>query len=204
MKRDKQKEIKPKRILGLDISSKFVGWAIFDDLEPHTHGLYRHVGVGHGERLGNYLNWLYSLFAEYKPDEIVIELPFAGRRRNTFGVLTLYISTTILAHYQHMGKELPDENKLQAREIKHLMQVQRGSDHDENKAIMVEVINRLYGLNLRFDPRDSTKKISEDDIADAYAIILAWLIKNNLMTPFEPKQNANRKKPKRDRKRARR
>lgn len=204
MRQAKQPPTKPLRVLGLDISSKFVGWVVFDDLEPHIHGLYRHVGVGHGERLGNYLTWLCALFEQYHPNEVVVELPFAGRRRNTFGILTLYISVTILAHYQYTGKEMPDDNKLQAREIKHLMQVQRGKDHDENKAIMVEVINRLYGLQLRFDSHDSVKKFSEDDIADAYAVVVAWLVKTKHLDPFGPKQNIPKKKAKRDHRRVRR
>lgn len=186
----------PGKVLGLDISSKFVGWAVFEDLEPRQHGLYRQQGKDHGEKLHTYLNWLLGIFKEFKPDNVVIELPFAGRRRKTFGILTLYTAVTMLAHWRYFSRELPEDNKLQAREIKHLMQVTKGEDHDENKQIMTDAINRLFGLNLRFDATDTSKRYSEDDIADSYAVVLSWLIKFHYMDPFERNENRTPKKSK--------
>lgn len=185
------------RVLGLDISSRFVGWALFEDLEPVAHGLLKLGSGGHGQRMTEYHEYLLQLFDRCKPTDVVLELPFAGRRRKTYGILIQYIAITLLAYYQHFGLELPDENKLQAREIKHLLRVPRGDNHDENKELMVDLINSMFRTSFRFDAYDTKKAFSEDDIADAYAVVWAWLLKYKHVASEPATTTTTKKKRKR-------
>lgn len=173
----------PLRVLGLDISSKFVGWAVFQDLKPVAHGLIKLGEEGHGSRMSLYFRKLTELFSTHTPTDVVIELPFSGRRKKTYGILIQYIAITLLAYYEFYQKELPDTHRLQAREIKHYLRVPKGQDHDDNKQIMIDHINGMFKTSFRFDAKDIKKKFSEDDIADAYAVVLAWLTKQGHIAP---------------------
>ena len=52
------------------------------------------------------------------------------------------------------------------------------TDYDLRKKAMVDRINELYGLDLRFKADDKTKKVSQDDTADGIAVGRAWLLQH--------------------------
>lgn len=164
------------RVLALDTSSTCVGWSLFEDGRLLHHGRRRQDGVDHGERLSGFREWLKALLHQYRPSQVVYEKPFAGRRRNAFGVLSLYVAVVLMAHWDAFGAELPDANAVAAREVKRRNKMRKGKDHEGNKKIAVLLANRLYGLRLKFKSNDKTKKVSEDDTADAILLGRAWLI----------------------------
>lgn len=165
------------RLLSLDTSSVCVGYAVFDDKRLVTFGKHVQVGKEHGEKFSTFLQWLIALLKLHKPDAVVVELPFGGPRRGyTYGVLMQYIAVVMLAHFDVFGKELPDQNKVQAKKVKLMMEVESGKNHDQNKQIMVDRVNRLFKLNLKFVKKDPHKKLSQDDIADAIAVGHTWLL----------------------------
>jgi hypothetical protein len=133
------------------------------------------------------------LFTDLQPDTIVVEAPFAGRGR-AFGVLVQYMAVVTMAHFEVYGYELPVAQRLQPRIVKAALGVEssklknKNLAHDANKRNMVEHINGLYGLNLTFSPKDKTKRTSGDDVADAIAVVHAWLHKGQ--TPDEPRRPA--------------
>jgi Holliday junction resolvasome RuvABC endonuclease subunit len=162
------------RLLALDVSSRAVGWALFEHNKLLTYGKYEHVGDAHGEKLHNYLEWLAALFAEVHPTSVAVEAAFQGRHRNAFAVLTLYRAALLVAHMRTYGRELPDKNQIPPHLIKRVLAVPKGT-HTENKARVVAVINQLYGTAFRFDAaRPDDKARNDDDIADAVAVGHAW------------------------------
>jgi Holliday junction resolvasome RuvABC endonuclease subunit len=149
---------------------------VFENGTLRHHGRYRQVDGGHGERLATFREWLRSRIHEYKPTHVVYEKPFAGRRRNAFGVLTMYVAAVLLAHWEMFAIEMPEAHAVPAREVKRRNKMRKGQDHEANKKIAVLLANRLYGLRLKFKPNDKTKKVSQDDEADAILLGRAWLI----------------------------
>lgn len=162
------------RLLALDVSSVCVGWAVFDGATLTAHGRYIQVGPGHGERLANYATWLTAMLAEWAPHHLAYEAPYAGRRRFTYGVLMMYAAVALLVHVNHFGVEMPDENRVAAHLVKKRLRVRKGKSHEENKRIVLLEINRLYGLSLKYKANDKTKKVTQDDEADAIAVGHVW------------------------------
>jgi Holliday junction resolvasome RuvABC endonuclease subunit len=168
---------RPERILSLDVSSVAVGFAVFDRGKLIDYGKYQQRGKAHGERLMHFQRWLTATIDEFKPDQVVVEKPYAGPRRSVFGVLMLYIAMILAVHFRRFECELPDENRVPANLVKKILKMPKGANHEARKRMMVNEINRLYGLNLKFKSDDKTKKVSEDDIADGIAVGRAWLLR---------------------------
>lgn len=119
--------------------------------------------------------WLRTMLQSHQPDELVVEKPYAGPMRNTFGVLMMYVAVVLLVHFEYRSAELPRINFMLPHLVKKSFRLPKGSSHEARKRTMVETINARYGLSLVFKPGDKTKRISEDDTADAIALGDAWL-----------------------------
>lgn len=165
---------KAKRTLGLDTSSKVVGYGLFEGTELIDCGREVLVGEDHGQKLLHLYNFLLDLFNASNPDDVVIEMPY---RSSAFGVLSWYIGAVLMAHYHSLGRELPKRNRMQPRIIKQYMGVPSGLTHDANKAVMVRRVNELFGLNLVYRTKDPAKRVSQDDTADGIAAAWAWIQK---------------------------
>lgn len=164
------------RLLALDTSSTCVGWAVFEDGSLVQHGRYRQKQVEHGERLATFQTWLEDMLRTFNPNQLVYEKPFAGRRRNAFGVLTMYVAVVLLTWFRHSGLEITTANAVPARDVKRRNSMRKGKDHEQNKKLGVLLANRLYGLRLKYKSNDKTKKVSQDDEADAILLGRAWLV----------------------------
>lgn len=165
-------------LIALDISSVCVGYAVFENGELATYGRYRLKAKGHGEKLGKFRKWLTRLLRKHSPNELVIERSFPkGRISNTYRVLSMYEGAAIDAHFSVLNSELPKDNMMFAHEVKRIIGVQKGKDHSDNKQIMIKAINDMFGLSLRFSPKDVKKIRSQDDTADAIALGYAWIQK---------------------------
>lgn len=166
-------ESRPQRILALDSSSACIGYAVFEQEQVLAYGKFIPTGGRgtHGEKLAGFRAWLMALVAEVVPDRVCFELPFHGRRRNTFGVLCRYIGVIEAVHFEALGREVGDGDAIPAHLIKRAIGAPRGQTHEENKRRVVRMVNERYGLRLRYA---DDKKISQDDIADAIAVGWAW------------------------------
>lgn len=162
------------RVLALDTSSKCVGWAVFDDGRLLQHGRYVQQGKGHGQRLASFRTWTLALLQEFAPEQLVYEAPYAGRMRNTFGVLSKYAGVVESCHYEHFSREIPPANAVAAHLVKKAIGATKGRSHEENKKIVVLLVNQVFGLGLKYTQNDATKKTSQDDEADAIALNWAW------------------------------
>lgn len=165
------------RTLGLDVSSKCVGWAVFDDATLVKCGKYRVLGASHDQRLSQFEYWLGEMLLTWAPDQLVYEQPFlAPRRRNAFQVLMLYVAAVLIAHYRWAGVELPAENRVAAAEVKRRIRFPKTTSYDNRKQLMVRRVNQAFGLKLRYKEGDTTKRVSDDDTADAVAVVWAWAL----------------------------
>lgn len=165
------------RVLGFDCSSVCCGFAVFEGFKLKTYGRFHQEGKEHGERLHHFRLWLLSMFQEVKPDQVVFEAPYAGRRRYAFGVLMMYTAVIIQTYFEWTGQELPADNRVMAGAVKKILRAKHGATHETRKRLMVLAMNEAYGLNLKFKSKDQAKRISEDDISDAIALVRAWLIR---------------------------
>jgi len=163
------------RLVALDLSSVCVGYAVFDDRKLVGKGKYRQQGKDHGEKLLNFRGWLLRLLKRTHPQHVVFEAPYAGRRRFTYGVLMLYVGVVLACHFEVFEQEVPAQNRIQPNVVKRTLKMAKGDDHEDRKRLMVDEINKLYDLKLRFKPNDKTKAVSDDDIADAIAVGRTWL-----------------------------
>lgn len=160
--------------MALDTSSKCVGWSVFDDGQLVQHGRYVQQGKGHGQRLASFRLWTLALLHEFTPEQLVYEAPYSGRMRNTFGVLSKYAGVVEACHYEHFGREIPPANAVAAHLVKKAIGATKGRSHEENKKIVLLLVNQVFGLALKYAQNDTTKKTSQDDEADAIALNWAW------------------------------
>jgi hypothetical protein len=166
------------RILGLDTSSTCVGYALYEGPVPVVWGRYVVEGKDHGEKLYNFALFIRQLITELKPDEVLYEQPFAGRRRNTFGILMQYVAHVRSVYWAQAGKEIPEINRVPAHMIKKVLRMPRGEDHEDNKRLAVDEVNAVYGhlgICLTYKKDDKKKTDSEDDTADAIQLVRAWI-----------------------------
>lgn len=163
------------RTLGLDVSSVCVGYAVFDGEALVAYGKFHQEGKEHGEKLRNFQTWLATLLGTFQPDQLILEQPYPGQRRHTYGVLSMYVALVLMAHWAHFGAEMPKSQRVAAHRVKRLLGVPKGESHGENKEIMVREINRRFGTGLRYRKAATTRHTTDDDVADAIALVAAWL-----------------------------
>jgi len=166
-------------VLALDVSSVCVGWALFDGPVPVQYGKFRVPGKDHGERLAHYFEWLLATVAQLGPDDLIVEAPYPG---GSYGVLMQYYGVTLQCYWRWKQAEMPQANRVAAAQIKRLLKMPKGSDHDARKQMMVEAVNRWYGLALQYKRNDKSKAVSDDDIADAFAVMRAWRLRHGDLT----------------------
>lgn len=153
------------RVIALDSSSRACGWSVFDNGQLVAQGCYAQVGHGHGERLAAYRQWLLQLLADWKPDRLIYEAPYQGRMRYAFGILSRYVGLIEAAHFEHFQREIDKDDAVAAHRIKKVLRAPKGADHDDNKVIMLGMINEAFNLHLDY---------TQNDIADAIALNWAW------------------------------
>lgn len=165
------------RVLALDTSSTCVGYSLFENGALLVYGKFVQTGKRHGEKLTYFYTWLTGLLEQLKPDTVCFEMPFAGRHKNTFGVLMLYVAIVLLTHFEYLGYDLPPEHFIRARDVKTLNRMAKQASHEGYKADAVRLVNSLYNLTLTYDAKDTTKKRTDDDIADAILINRAFHVR---------------------------
>lgn len=161
-------------MLALDTSSRCVGWSVFDDGQLAAHGRYVQQGKGHGQRLATFRGWALGMLQEFQPTQLIYEAPYSGRMRNTFGVLSKYAGIVECAHFEHYARDISPANAVAAHLVKKAIGATKGRSHEENKKIVVLLVNQVFGLSLKFKSNDVSKKTSQDDEADAIALNWAW------------------------------
>lgn len=159
--------------MGLDLSSSCVGWAFGIKPNPMYWGkLVFRTNAEVGEKLFAFDEFLGEMFKSLHPDRLFVEKVLTRKGKTTERHLEIMgIVRSVWREYSQ--EEILPSWIIPARTVKNALQVERGRDHDANKLIMVNKINDLYHLNLKF--HNKSKYQSDDDTADALAILAtAW------------------------------
>jgi RNase H-fold protein (predicted Holliday junction resolvase) len=172
--RGKKKGKKSDVILSLDLSTSCIGWAVGYEEKIVSFGkLIFTDDRCIGEKAVALAVYLSSIFKVFEPSLILIERPM-DRRGNVTRLHNQMLGVVRYLAFRLLKLEVDDEHLMVPQTIKKLMGVPKGRNHDHNKQIMVEHINKTLGLGLRYH---TSKFKSEDDVADAIAILLSWWIK---------------------------
>jgi Holliday junction resolvasome RuvABC endonuclease subunit len=168
---------KPLTTLALDLSSACVGFAVGVDesrtLERMGKFVFRTTS-GIGEKLLSFEEYLSGLIMNYWPEHLLIERPTTHGKTAERHMELLGIVRKVWFEATH--SEIEPKWVIHPRTIKSVMKVERGANHTQNKIIMVNKVNQLYGLNLKFDKNSKTK--SDDDTADAIAVLTTFWRQN--------------------------
>lgn len=164
---------KNKIALGLDLSSSCVGWAVSCNKDIVTWGKFVFKTTAEiGEKLLAFEEFIQVLLDTYDPTVLVIERPVSGRRRNNRRTIEL-VGVLRKLWRAHSGGEIKKSWVISPKTVKTHMNVRHGTDHADNKEIMVNKINQLLGINLKYDRYSKYK--SDDDPADAIAVLMTYL-----------------------------
>lgn len=161
--------------LALDLSTSCIGWALGNKKEIFQYGKFVFADRPMGDKLLAFYDALTELVKTFQPDRVYVERPMSRAGRTTalhnqvFGIVRLVV-------LQVMGYEMLDAFIVSAKTVKTRLGVRPGQDHDDRKKIMVNHVNRVLGLKLKFHP--GSKLQSQDDIADAIAILLAFVVRS--------------------------
>jgi len=159
--------------LALDLSSSCVGWALGVDRSLALWGKFVFKSTaGTGEKLVSFEEFVTTIIATFKPERMIIERPSnKGKTRERH---TEIMGIVRKVWFEQTGGEVLEAWILSPRTIKNVMKVNRGQNHAQNKEIMVRKINSMYSsiLNLRYHP--NSKLQSDDDIADAIAVLVTY------------------------------
>jgi Holliday junction resolvasome RuvABC endonuclease subunit len=159
--------------LALDISSSCVGWAIGANRKAALHyGKFVFKSTAEiGEKLVSFEEFLNALLTAFGPTRLLIEKPPARRGDTTARHFEL-VGIVRKVWRSRTDKEILKSWFIPPRTIKRVMNVRSGNNHTDNKKIMVNKINSLFQLSLKFHPNSSLQ--SDDDVADAIAVLVTY------------------------------
>lgn len=166
-----------KYAITFDLSSKCSAFAFGKDGSLLKYGKWinKNYDKGvkdHGNSLLKFSAWVSRSIrgCERTPEIVLIEAPFFNRNVLTFGILSKFLGVA----EREIRRLLPgvEIRMVNASTVKKALNVEKGSDHTARKRNMVKKINRMLGLNLRF--HKSNKTLSDDDVADAIAVLLYY------------------------------
>jgi Holliday junction resolvasome RuvABC endonuclease subunit len=159
-------------VLAFDISSTCCGWALGRQEQLDRYGkITFRTTAGISEKLAAFHELVMTLLTVYRPDTVILEMPQSRRAKVT------------ARHYEYVGVlralssklisfEIEQEHFVAPVTVKKWLGVPKGQDHADNKRIMVNTINAVCGINLKFDA--ASKNATDDDVADAIAVLLTW------------------------------
>lgn len=159
--------------LALDISSKCVGWAVGVGKELRYYGKFVfRTNAEVGEKLLAFDEFIGELLRVLRPDRLFVEKTPSRKGKTTERHLEL-LGVIRKVWRQATDKEIRESWIIPAITIKRFMNVKKGRNHAENKRIMVNRINEVLGISLNW--HNNSKYQSDDDVADAIAVLLtAW------------------------------
>jgi Holliday junction resolvasome RuvABC endonuclease subunit len=173
------------RVLTLDLSSSGVGYAYGAGGVVLSYGKYVSSDKdGNGQLLLKFSKWLAQVINRLPapPEIVVIEQPYLGFNPHTYSVLSKVVGVAEREVYRLLGYE---PQFMTPSEVKSKLGIAKTKNHDKNKRNMVKKVNDLLGLDLKFvkgKKSASTKaKRSDDDVADALGMLLAWWLKHGIV-----------------------
>jgi Holliday junction resolvasome RuvABC endonuclease subunit len=168
----KAMSVKPTTVLALDLSSSCIGWAVGIDKNLVAYGkfVFKTTSAINGDKLATFISYLTVILETYGPQKVLVEKTLMGKGDTTVRHLEI-LGVVRATVFKILGLEILESWLIPAKTVKRLLKVKKGRDHAHNKQIMVEKINQLFNLRLKCE---SSKIESDDDIADAIAVLVAY------------------------------
>lgn len=166
--------VKPRKpakvVLALDLSTSCIGWAVGQEPRIVNYGKFVFTtDRDFGERMVAFKEYLLGILDTYKPERVLVEKPIS-RHGKTTALHNQLLGIVRLIAIEYLNFEIEDHHLVSARTVKSVLEVKAGDDHNHNKRIMVEYVNKSLGLRLQY--HENSKLQTDDDIADAIAILL--------------------------------
>jgi Holliday junction resolvasome RuvABC endonuclease subunit len=167
------------KIITLDISTKFVAYAVWDNKELVGMGKIFSEGKG-DEALASYGHKVSSVFRDANIEGVVYEAAFMGNNVNVVKALSKATGSVLAGFYEigiHRFGSVPPitwqtgigvgrTSREQIKEL-HVRYPRRSrswiknKDRENRKQAVVDIINKRFGLNL---------ELKDNDLADAIGI----------------------------------
>ena len=92
----------------------------------------------------------------------------------SYGILMQVVAVVMIRHLRYYNTDIPKRNQVEAHAVNRQHKRPKGTSPEKTKQMMVKYINTRLGLSQKYKENDKTKQVSDDDIADAIAVGLAW------------------------------
>lgn len=168
----KKKEI----ILGLDCSTTSTGWSIFDNKGLAAYGIIKPDGEDWRERLVHQVPKIKEIIDRYNPTLILMEdVPLNNKGGLKILVVLGAVQGIVLGVASASGIPIKFVSPNEWRSKVGLFTGERaGTKRDEMKKKSVELVNKEFGLDLKWFSKSS--KFNQDDISDSILIAYSYFI----------------------------
>lgn len=163
-------------ILGLDASSASTGFSIFDNKGLAAYGIIKPDGEDWRDRLVHQAPKLKEIIEKYHPTKIVMEdVPLNGKGGLKILVVLGAVQGMILGIASSYGIPIKFITPNEWRSKVGLFTGKRDeTKREEMKKKSVELVNKEFGLNLKWISKSS--KFNEDDISDSILIAYSQIL----------------------------
>lgn len=180
-----------KRIIGLDISSSTIGWALIEEqnnkFNSDGYGFYKpEKNIELFESLYKVREWVFEILDKTNPDDIVLEdisehFSVAGSEKGrstskTIIKLAVYNRTVGLAVYEWLKNNRNGKNPvlINVNTVRSLIKP-KGYRGRLSKEDVPEVVSSILKINFPWEYKRTGKPKDENyDMADAIAVALAY------------------------------
>jgi len=169
-------------VFTLDLGSKASAFAYGQDGLLEKYGKFISdkslvKETNHPKILKTFASWLSKTInlLPTKPSVVIIESPYWNRNAHTYKILCMYLGVALM----QIARSIPNAEIIQMppATVKQILKVPKGKTHKERKVNMVKKINKLHGLRLRYN--GTNKENTDDDVADAIALLDAYFIQKS-------------------------
>lgn len=162
-------------IMGIDASTTSSGWSIFNNGKLVDYGVIKPKGSDWRGRLIAQGPEIRKIIKKYRPDKIYMEdVPLKKSGGSMTLVILGAVQGAILGIAASYGVEIDFLSPSQWRsEVGLFDGTRKGTERSELKKHSIELVNKLFGLELKWVTPSS--KFNEDDIADAVLVAYSQL-----------------------------
>jgi len=164
-------------ILTLDCSTNKTGFGIFKDDKLVEYGIFNTNSEETKDKMKEIYNWISSLINKYNIQHIIFEdVPVSKHKNLHVGKILSVLQGVILTVCFEYNIESIIYSPSRWRSIVGTYDGTReGTKREIQKQKAVEIVNKKFKLDLKYYLRDTKYNISDDDVAEAILLGVAYL-----------------------------
>ena len=164
-------------ILTLDCSTNKTGFGIFKDDKLVEYGIFNTNSEETKDKMKEIYNWISSLINKHNIQHIVFEdVPVSKHKNLHVGKTLSVLQGVILTVCFEYNIESTLYSPTSWRSIVGTYDGTReGTKREIQKQKAVEIVNKKFKLDLKYYLRDTKYNISDDDVAEAILLGVAYL-----------------------------